>query len=236
MAVTGSFADIPLTEVLATISRRSGKLFIADNDSKQSYELHFMQGMLCAFFIGKEPVKDVSQIRDYLKALSRRGSCTFEFAKTEPTELVNNFLLPIERLGRSMASEDIKEQVERDRERFAHPDTRFILLKPTEFWAHEGLELFFQSALHLLSQPNGVSARELIQKLDLPISMEVAQLYLYQLRSHGAIAPVRAFESETQYVQSQQVVQQVVAKGGKGGIFGAFRNLFSRLFKARTSQ
>lgn len=183
MAIFGSLADIPLTDLLPMLGRRNGVLEVW-NDPQQSSSLWLEAGLLRAIWLEGKNLETPSAQKLLTELIDSKGN--FEFNLGQPT-LPCNYLLdwPLEELLSRLPSESVSDTPLPDAQ------TKFQAIS-LDIWLEEPLFGFWQQAKPLLS--GGASASQIAHALGLPL--ETVRQYLYQLRLVGRVGPVRAYQLE----------------------------------------
>lgn len=191
MAIFGDLSDLPFPEVLSMLGRRTGRLEIVLPDLSEKIEVHLEQGVLRGVRANGRWLDDPLWVRDRLTALMDAECGCFDFHREEAESLHRSVELSIPQLLLSIAA--AVDEISHYRRRFAHPETRFVVLGREEVWLDQDLYDFLTRAEPRLLA--GVNASELAGELGL--SIEQVQLNLYKLRSVGRVAPLRSFAALT---------------------------------------
>ena len=190
MAIFGSLRDIPFTDLLGMLRKRSGVLEIFDlPPHRQGYSIALDGGKVLWVREGQRTL-DPLQARSVLQELFRMHHGNFEFvAKIPPPPDGQVLGWPLERLLLTMTLMDYETSAYSSS--LPDPQTRFQVLS-MDTWLEEPLWSFWERVAPLLARSGGASSEEIAHRLGLR-EREVAY-YLYKLRLSGNIRPVRAYE------------------------------------------
>lgn len=191
MAIFGAFEDISLVEILPTLSKRSGRLFIFDLPSGLETEIHINTSVITAVLVDKKPLELVDAHRLFQELANNRVG-NFEFFNEKSESIVKSFEIGLFQLltGRFGLPETSNISVGY----YADAKTRFAITDQNQD-SYLGFELdeFWRNAHTFLL--TGASAEDLSRHLQIPLVQ--TQSYLYRLRANGRIQPLRAFTRAT---------------------------------------
>lgn len=194
MAIFGNLADMPLPDVLSMVGRGTGRFTVSNTSSQHYYERHLDKGMLTVLMVDNEPVHDLFELRNRMTELLNLNMGEFEFEKLASTLLLTHYNFSIEMLLLSALA--ALDEVAAYRPHLPDCQTIFQVQPNKEAWLEGDLLEFWQCSAHLLT--NGASAEKIAETTSL--FTDHVLLCLYKLRMTGIIAPVRAFQSETELV------------------------------------
>ena len=205
MAIFGTLTEIPLLELLPTLTRRTGKLSIVVLPQKRSYYLYLDKERLKALYIDKQALLNGVLIRQAFIELFKAKDGHYTFKPISIEVLPKSFDVPLKPLLNTTSEDKVFK------DRLPTPQTKFILSEPKqrelEPWQSNYLKEFWKSTILLFDK--GSSALEVARALS--IDVRTAQLNIYKLRTLGQISPMRSFEDkfssdvpETPYRKSSQ--------------------------------
>jgi hypothetical protein len=214
MAIFGAFKDILLTEILPTLSKRSGKLFISGLPSGLETEIYINNSIVTAIITNKKPLELVDAHR-FLQELAVNRVGDFEFFNEKSENIVRSFEIGLVHLltGRFELPETNNVSVSY----YADTKTRFAITDQNQD-SYLGFELdeFWRNAHTFLI--SGASAEDLSRQLQIPLVQ--TQSYLYRLRANGRIQPLRAFtratKSEKEATESKKTNSKITSQNTSG--------------------
>ncbi len=191
MAIYGNLSEFPFFEVIGMLGQRTGVLCFTHLRPFESVELHLERGQLQGLSVDGVPIVDASMAHSYLAeiALSRAGD--FEFRKRAPLGIRQPLGIVVkDALLRGQTTGDTGDAQRTPSDHLPDPQTRFCVgAVPV---AHLDAKL---TAFWVKAQPSllrGSSAERIAEELRLEVGH--VQVLLYQLRTIGAIRPVRRIE------------------------------------------
>ncbi|MDM7325313.1 MAG: DUF4388 domain-containing protein [Thermus sp.] len=208
MAIFGSLKEMSFPDLVSTLGRRSGVLEVfALPGHRHRYTIALDGGKVLWVKEGKKVLEPL-QAHSVLRQLFRLREGAFEFVAGTPSPSLEGPVLdwPLDRLLLTITT--IEDECQAYGSSLPDPETRFQAVV-TDVWLEEPLWSFWERARPLLTQPGGVSARELARKLSL-LEKEVVY-YLHKLRLAGKVSPVRAYEVVKQEAERQGLFWRLLA-------------------------
>ncbi len=201
MAIFGSLSDMPLTDLMPMLGRRSGVLEVWNLEGHKSVSLWLETGLLRGAWLNGKNL-DTQAARGMLLEVMKSNQGDFEFMMGQPT-------LPCEHLLDWALEQVLDQSVLRENSlNFAQlpdPETKFQAIT-LEIWLEEPLFGFWTRAKPLLE--SGASASQIAQRLGVPL--DKVQLYLHKLRVAGRIGPVRAYELQPTSEERKGLVSRLL--------------------------
>lgn len=175
MALFGSLDSLPLAELLSMLANQEGALEVWNLEGLPPTTLYLKPGRLRHVAQGNRPLDPLRAKAVFQTLLAtRKGS--FEFIPRARPPFRERLNWPLDKL--LLATFTLQDELAHLRSRLHHPEARFRL-KGKE----PGEGSFLQAALPFLRQ--GASAREISERLGLPL--DLVRYYLYKLEAQGKV-------------------------------------------------
>lgn len=184
MAIAGDLRDLPISEVLNMIGRRTGVLKLTEIQGLEPLMLYLDAGSLRGFFEQDREIEDGMSVRSRLLTVMDAGEGRFEWNALAAEKLRGDLDIPVLRLFGIIAAAVDESGAYRDY--FVDPKMVFKTLSAPNLWLDTNLFVFLEGAKAFLER--GVTAEALARSLHLDLAQ--VQNHLFKLRSVGKIAPV----------------------------------------------
>lgn len=151
MALFGNLNEIPFSEMVGVLSRRTGRLEIDykedsfEGGSQISMMIH--QGSLKNLFLNNVMVDGVMEVREVFRKLIITTTGSFEFTKVPETLVEGPFDISLKHAVATLTDHDqTKDQLE---EKLPDSRTRFTTVKDASIWLDEELDGFWKETEEL---------------------------------------------------------------------------------------